>query len=135
MGLVLNPFTGQLDITGGSATTLVPGTTPIIGGTPNSFLYDQNGKVGEIGPLANGELFIGSTGNPPATAPLTGTANQVVVTNGPGSITLSLPQSIATTSSPTFSDVTLTSLSSAGVVLNSSAGVLSTGQVNQSQVN
>ena len=37
---------------------------------------------------------------------LTGTANQVAVSASTGSVTLSLPQSIATTSSPTFSGVT-----------------------------
>jgi hypothetical protein len=41
---------------------------------------------------------------------LTGTANQVILTDGGplGAITLSLPQSIATTSSPTFANLTLT---------------------------
>lgn len=41
---------------------------------------------------------------------LTGTANQVILTDGGplGNITLSLPQSIATTSSPTFANLTLT---------------------------
>jgi hypothetical protein len=40
---------------------------------------------------------------------LTGTANQVILTDGGplGNITLSLPQSIATTSSPTFANLTL----------------------------
>lgn len=41
---------------------------------------------------------------------LTGTANQVILTDGGplGNITLSLPQDIATTSSPTFANLTLT---------------------------
>ena len=39
---------------------------------------------------------------------LSGTLNQVNVTNGVGSYTLSLPQSIATTSTPTFASGTLT---------------------------
>lgn len=38
---------------------------------------------------------------------LSGTANQVTVTNGTGTITLSGPQDIATTSSPTFGGLTL----------------------------
>lgn len=129
MGLVINPFTGFLDITGGS-TAIISGSTPIVGGTPNAFLYDHNGTVGEIGPLTNGQVFIGSTGASAVPATLTGTTNEVIVTNGAGSITLSTPQAIATTSSPTFSDVTLTSLTPAGVVLNNVSGLLSTGQVN-----
>ena len=50
----------------------------------------------------NGQLLIGSGGADPVLANLTGTLNQVNVTNGAGSITLSLPQSIATTSAVTF---------------------------------
>src|SRR5205814_10418940 len=54
----------------------------------------------------DGQLLIGnSTGNTLAKATLTGTSNQVVVTNGSGAITLSLPQSIATASNVHFSDV------------------------------
>src|SRR5690606_33838115 len=52
----------------------------------------------------------GDTGDAPVAASLTGTTNQVNITNGPGSITLSLPQDIATTSSPTFNNITSTSL-------------------------
>jgi hypothetical protein len=58
--------------------------------------------------LTNGQLMIGSTGNPPFAAAITGTANRVTVTNGSGSINLSGPQDIATTSSPTFSSIALT---------------------------
>ncbi len=54
----------------------------------------------------NGQLLIGNTtGNTLTKATLTGTTNQVVVTNGAGSVTLSLPQSIATTSSVQFGKV------------------------------
>jgi len=56
----------------------------------------------------NGQLLIGSTGNPPQRSNLTGTANQVVVTDGPGSITLSLPQNIHAAATPTFDALTLT---------------------------
>jgi len=44
--------------------------------------------------LTNGQLLIGNTSNPPTAATLTGTTNQVNVTNGSGSITLSTPQNI-----------------------------------------
>ena len=60
----------------------------------------------------DGQLLIGNTtGNTLAKASLTGTTDQVVVTNGAGSITLSLPQSIATTSSPQFLSFTIPGLS------------------------
>lgn len=65
---------------------------------------------------ANGELFIGNgTGLTKAT--LTGTADQVVVTNGVGTITLSTPQSINTTSSPTFVGGTFSGLTASRPVV------------------
>ncbi len=54
----------------------------------------------------NGQLLIGNTtGNTLTKSTLTGTANQVVVTNGNGSITLSTPQDIATSSIPQFAAI------------------------------
>lgn len=43
----------------------------------------------------NGQLLIGSTGAAPVAATLTGTANQIAITNGAGSITASLPNTLA----------------------------------------
>ncbi|PJE62165.1 hypothetical protein COU87_00780, partial [Candidatus Roizmanbacteria bacterium CG10_big_fil_rev_8_21_14_0_10_39_12] len=56
--------------------------------------------IGTTNP-ANGALLIGN-GTGYAVATLTGTTNQINVTNGSGSITLSTPQDIATTSTPVF---------------------------------
>jgi len=51
----------------------------------------------------DGELLIGNTtGNTLTKATLTGTTNQITVTNGAGSITLSTPQDLHTGASPTF---------------------------------
>ena len=44
--------------------------------------------------LTDGQLLIGATGGLPTAATLTGTTNQVSVTNAANSITLSLPQDI-----------------------------------------
>lgn len=55
----------------------------------------------------NGQLLIGNTtGNTLTKATLTGTTNQVNITNGAGSITLSTPQDIAITSNVNFNSVT-----------------------------
>jgi len=51
--------------------------------------------------------LIGQTSGPPLSATLTGTTDEIIITNGPGSITLSTPQPIATTSSPSFQSLTL----------------------------
>ena len=65
--------------------------------------------VADLPQLTNGQLYIGVTNASVVASTLTGTPNQVIVTNGPGSITLSLPQDIGTASSPTFASTTLTS--------------------------
>jgi hypothetical protein len=73
----------------------------------------------------NGQLPIGSTGADPVLAALTGTANQVVVTNGAGTITLSTPQDIHTGASVTFANVTDSALTQNRVVLAGASGILS----------
>jgi hypothetical protein len=52
----------------------------------------------------NGQFLIGN-GTGYTLAAITGTANQITVTPGGGSSTLSLPQDVATTSAPTFYEV------------------------------
>jgi hypothetical protein len=61
---------------------------------------------------------------------IVGTANQVIVTNSPGSATLSLPQSIATTSSPQFQNLGLGIASdpSVGLYLHSTVTAVGTGR-------
>ena len=77
---------------------------------PNSVTYiDSINNLSDI-VLNNGQLVIGRTGSAPVGASLTGTVNQVTVTNGPGSVTLSLPQDISPTSSPTFDNLTATTI-------------------------
>lgn len=74
--------------------------------------------------VQDGELLIGNdAGDNFVEASLTGTANQITVTNGPGSITLSTPQDIHTGASPTFAGVTAGNL-------NMTANTLSSTNVN-----
>jgi len=76
--------------------------------TANSLIYPNSSKVlTSLGAATNGQLPIGSTGTTPVLATITGTTNQVTVTNGAGSITLLTPQDIHTGASPTFADLTL----------------------------
>lgn len=75
----------------------------------------------------NGQLLIGN-GTGFSLAGLSGTANQINVVNGSGTITLSTPQNIHTGASPTFVGATLSGLTS-GVVLSNGSGVLSSGSV------
>jgi hypothetical protein len=98
-----------------AASQVTSGTLGVArGGTGASTLTDRAVLVGNgtdaitsVGPLTDGQLIIGSTGGDPVAASLTGTANQITVTNATGQITLSTPQDIATTSSPTFAGASI----------------------------
>ena len=76
-------------------------------GTAFSILGLSSGKAATSYSLTDGQLLIGSTGVAPVSASLTGTASQITVTSGAGAITLSLPQNIATSSTPSFASMTL----------------------------
>jgi hypothetical protein len=77
--------------------------------TANSFLYSgASGLLTTTLAPTNGQLLIGSTGVAPALAALTGTTNQVSVTNAAGSITLATPQNIDIGATVTFASLTLT---------------------------
>jgi hypothetical protein len=66
------------------------GGTGLVDPTANSILV-ANGSdpFVEIGPLTNGQLLVGSTGVPPVAATITG-SNGITVTNGAGSIGISM---------------------------------------------
>lgn len=91
-----------------------PKSTPTFAGltltglTANSLIYPTSaGLLTSIGEATNGQLPIGSTNATPVLATITETANQVLVANDAGTITLSTPQDIAITSSPTFAGLNL----------------------------
>lgn len=81
----------------------------LTGLTENALMYaDSTGVLTSLAAATNGQLIIGSTGSAPSITGLTGTANQIIVTPGAGSITLSTPQDIHTGASPTFAGLTIT---------------------------
>ncbi|MGH7239442.1 MAG: hypothetical protein ACREHG_05165, partial [Candidatus Saccharimonadales bacterium] len=82
----------------------------------NSLLGLDSSSTAVAYTLTNGQLLIGRTGSAPYASTLSGTVNQVIVTNGIGSITLSAPQDIATTSSPTFAGLTLSGLTASSLM-------------------
>ena len=76
----------------------------------------------------NGSSWVqvaGSSGGSGVTS-ITGTANQVIASASTGAITLSLPQNINAGASPTFAGITLSGLSTPGIVINNGSGVLAT---------
>ncbi|MBP8959280.1 MAG: hypothetical protein KBG40_02515 [Bacteroidales bacterium] len=76
----------------------------------SGILQVQNGGTGYNNTFSNGDLLIGNSHGTLSRNTLTGTANQVNVANGDGSITLSLPQDIHTGAEPVFAGLTLSGL-------------------------
>jgi hypothetical protein len=62
--------------------------------------------------LTDGQLIIGTTGLTPSPGTIGGTTDQINVTVGAGTITLTTPQAIGLASTPTFSKLTLQSTTS-----------------------
>ncbi len=78
--------------------------------TAGALIYGNGASpLGTLPLLGNGGLVIGDGSGAPSTGTLTGTASQVYVTNGPGSIVLSLPQNVDSAAKPTFAAITATS--------------------------
>jgi hypothetical protein len=124
----------EIEITDdGDGTITVGLIDPLIvskGGTGLATITDHGILLGSgtdaitpLGVATNGQLPIGSTGADPVLAALTGTSNQITVTNGAGTITLSLPQNIHTGASPTFAGLTLTGLTDTRIPIISTGGL------------
>lgn len=62
-------------------------------------------------------------------ASITGTANQVIASSSTGAVTLSLPQDIATTSTPTFDSIVLNDVGSPKVTLKPASGTVTSSEV------
>ena len=108
-------------------TSIVAGTAITISGPIGAVTVTNAGVTSNIAGTgisvsgATGAVTITNTG----VTSLTGTVNQVTVSAATGAVTLSLPQDIATTSTPTFGGLTLNGTLAMGV--NSITG---TGAVN-----
>lgn len=98
------------------------------------FLNDE-AQIESTPAMADGQLLIGVTGGSPALGSVSGTANQIDVANGAGSITLSTPQDIHNGASPTFAGITLSSLVPHSFGYVSAGGLIeSTAQATDGQI-
>jgi hypothetical protein len=89
-------------------TLVVADSVSLTALAPESLLMTDPSSTVTTLTLNDGQIPIGATSGLPQAATLTGTTNQVNVTNGAGSITLSTPQDIATTSTPQFVSLKVT---------------------------
>lgn len=99
--------------------TLTTNALIVSGLSANSTPYLNSSKQLSSANLSHGQLMIGVSSGPPFANTISGTTNQVNVTNGAGSITLSTPQNINTTATPTFAGLVA---NTTPFVLTSSAG-------------
>jgi len=107
-----------ISITGTATATISnTGILSLTAGPGISISSGQNPTISNIGVL--------SLNSATGTLTLQGTTNQINVTTNAGTITLSLPQDIATISSPTFSGLTLSSLTPGSVLFAGSGGIIS----------
>lgn len=90
-GTGLTSFTSGGAVYATSTSALTTGTLPVTAG-----------GTGISSGVGSGSLLIGNSGGTFTVASLTGTANRITVTNGSGSITISAPQDIATSSNVQF---------------------------------
>lgn len=95
----------EIDITDNGDGTIAVGIIDPLkvskGGTGVATLTDHGIVIGSgtaavtiLAEASHGQIPIGSTGADPVLAALTGTVNQITITNAAGSITISLPQDI-----------------------------------------
>ncbi len=125
-----NLSNGTISLT---AATDVSGVLPIGNGGTNSgvalnnarIMVSSGGAIVEASALTNGQLLIGSTSAAPVAANITqaGTLG-VVISNGPGSITLDTVQDIRTSASPTFVTATLSGRTTGSVLFVGAASVI-----------
>jgi hypothetical protein len=107
---------------GGTGQTATPSNGQLLIGTGTGFqLGTLTAGTGVAISNSSGSISITNSG----VTSLAGTTNQVSVSAATGSITLSLPQSIATSSTPTFSGMTLSGFNSGQVIYAGASGVMS----------
>lgn len=118
----------------GDATASGPGTSTLTLATVNSNTgtFGSGSLIPIITANAKGLITAITTSALNAVTSLTGTANQVTASNSTGTVTLSLPQSIATSSSVTFATSTLTNLSVSGWYKDGASATGTSGNVLQS---
>ena len=108
--------TGSGSVAGGGTLTIQGGTSISTSVSGSTITINNSGVTSFNG--ATGAVTITNSG----VTSITGTSNQVTASASTGGVTLSLPQSIATSSSPTFAGMTLSGLT--GYMYANAAGAI-----------
>jgi hypothetical protein len=109
---------------GGSRTL---GTDDISEGSTNKYFTDERAQDAVGNAVGTGLSYNDTSGaiSNSGVTELTGTSNQVSVSGSTGSVTLSLPQNIHSTATPTFSGVTVGSVTLTDALLGTAAATAS----------
>jgi len=84
------------DASGDVVVNSITGALADTSGVQNAVVYfGASGALTGLGPLTNGQLVIGSTGNPPVAGTLTDPAAGFTITEGAGTITFALADDLA----------------------------------------
>ena len=122
--LTLDSLTGILKASAG----LISGSASTTDLTEGTNLYYTDTRARLALSAGTGISYDNITGIITATggvSSITGTSNQVIASNSTGAVTLSLPQSISTSSSPQFTSLGIGAAAVAGYGLNINAPILS----------
>lgn len=121
---------GTITIANSGVTSNVAGSGISVSGATGAVTITNSGVLSNV--AGSGISVSGSTGNVTigntGVLSITGTSHQVIASASTGAITLSLPQSIDTTSSPTFASITVSNAPSASTDATNKAYVDSVAQ-------
>ena len=110
LGINLSSATGNVTITNTGVLSAIAGTGIGVSGATGNVTFTNTGVTSNI--AGSGISVSGPTGAVTVTntgvLSITGTANEIIASSSTGNVTLSTPQAIGTTSSPTFASLTLT---------------------------
>jgi hypothetical protein len=85
-----------------------------------------SGGTGITTAPTSGQTLLGTAGGLWVVASIAGTTNQITVTPGSGTLTLSTPQNLHTAATPTFASLTLSGLTANSFAYSGTAGLLTT---------
>ena len=111
-GITTNVTTGSVTVTNAGVTSNLAGTGISVSGATGAVTITNTGVTafnGSTGNVFGVGAVNGSTGSVLVVSSIAGTSNQITASASTGAVTLSLPQSIATTSAVTFNTATISS--------------------------
>lgn len=116
------------DAAGNSEWRAVAALAGGVSGDPNEFaIFNNSGEIDAVGPLLDGQIFVGRTGQFPLPTTPTSSNSTITVAATAGALDLTLSQGVAAGDSPTFAGLTVTGAASVGTNLTVTGGAILSG--------